>query len=217
MRRSTVARALALAIWVPAAAPVPAIAADRLDRAAAALARSPLFVHPDVLWLVGRQERTAIAADLRRSRVPILVAVLPVIPEDESFGDARRILFGLHRRLGRRAVLAVVDERGSIDVETFGVPRDIRLSSADASLYRSSDEPLALRERLAAVVAAADRAPPGPAAMPKPAFAAGPSDDERGSPLVAVVVLGVALGAMAHGAVRGAVALADIRRRRRAR
>jgi hypothetical protein len=190
-----------LAAVAVAALAAPAQGADRLARAAAALKRSPLFVHPDVLWMLPAGDRARIERELRASPVPVRAAVLPVIPEDESYGDSRRVLFGLHRRLGRPGVLVVVDEAGTFDVESFDVAR--RIDVPFDLITVDADRPPVIGARLRRLVDIVGRAPAGPAAVPKPRFvprSAGDGHDEF--TVWEVILLGTLLGGFAYAALR---------------
>lgn len=112
---------------------------DRLDRLADQLRRSPLAVDPELDWLVDAWTRRGVERTLRRAEVPTVVAVVPQQREDESGGDAERILLGLQRRLRRDAFYVVVDPDGVIDGSpkgidhALGVPPELRDPPTDRS------------------------------------------------------------------------------------
>jgi hypothetical protein len=194
-----------LATLAAALSAPPSYAAARLGRAAAALGRGPLFVHPDLLWLLPAAQRAEIVQTLRASAVPVRVAVLPVIPEDESHGDERRVLFGIQERLDRPGVLVVVDERGMFEIESFDVARHIVIPFELVLPERES--PPAIGQRLARLVDVVERAPPGPATRPRPRFEPRSGSDD-GTPTVwQVLLVGAFLGVAAHLAVRLVVSL----------
>jgi hypothetical protein len=120
--------------------PAPAHAADRVDRVAGALRQSPVFVDPDVSYLVTARQRAALTRQIQRAGVPVYLAVVPLDSEDESAGDADYFTYLLHRRLGKNGIYLVSDQRGGIDWTAYQVPRDATLDSgevdADASLPR---------------------------------------------------------------------------------
>jgi hypothetical protein len=115
LRRAVAAIVCAAALGLaPAAAP----AADRLDRAAAALKREPLYVHPDLLWLMPEGGRGRVARALRGASEPLYVAVLPLLDEDESGGIDQRALEGLRRRVGRPGRYLLMNQQAAIGVRT---------------------------------------------------------------------------------------------------
>ena len=196
-----------LATIAAASVAPPAHGADRLARAAAALERSPLFVHPDLLWLLPAGERARIERELRASPVPVRAAVLRVIPEDESYGDTRRVLFGIHRRLDRPGVLVVIDEGGSFDVESFDVAREISVPF-DLLTVDSQGSPV-IGARLRRLVDIVARAPRAPAAVPRQRFLTRSADNEFDEFAVwQVILLGTMLGGLAYAALRLVVAVA---------
>lgn len=99
--------------------------ADRIGRLADALRRSPLAVDPELDWMVDAAARRSLLRTLRGSDVPVLVAVLPLLTEDESGGDEDRVLRELQRRIGRDALYVVVDASGRIEESLKGVSRDL--------------------------------------------------------------------------------------------
>jgi hypothetical protein len=107
---------LACATAVLALAPA-APAADRLDRAADALKREPLYVHPDLLWLVPEGARARVTSALRGAP-ELRLAVMPMLEEDESGGRAQRALDGIRRRVDRPGRYLLMNEQGSIEMRT---------------------------------------------------------------------------------------------------
>lgn len=190
-----------LSVLVTATLATPAQGAGRLARAAAALERSALFVHPDLLWLLPAQERAQVERVLRGSSAPVRVAVLPVIPEDESFGDGERVLFGIQEHLDRRGLLVVVDEKGWFELASFGVPREIAVPFELAHV--DFQAPPLIRERLARLVELVERSPRGPPTTPQPHFlpiSEVDGDDNLG--IWQVLLAGAIFGAGAHVLVR---------------
>jgi hypothetical protein len=144
--------AAALGLTPAAAAP----AADRLDRAAAALKREPLYVHPDLLWLMPEGARGQVARALRESSEPLYIAVLPLLDEDESGGIDQRALDGLRRRVGRPGRYLLMDDQGSIRVRTadgkpIELPTELR--------FPDEHEPLQPVPRLLEAIRLAPSAP----------------------------------------------------------
>ncbi|HEU5030114.1 MAG TPA: hypothetical protein VFV01_34750 [Spirillospora sp.] len=125
--------AAALAVWAaPAsAAPDPRYSGHRLDRVAAALAKDPLYVDPDVDVALGAADRarvdTAIRAAAKRVAVPILVVVAPNPTESESQGKDDAFLSALHGVTHRDGLYLMVDDDGYMLGQGWNVPRDIDL------------------------------------------------------------------------------------------
>ncbi|MDX8152116.1 hypothetical protein SK069_10965 [Patulibacter brassicae] len=136
--RVAVGLLLALVAALPAAGPAgaatprvpddPALRsapADRLDRLATALRSSPVAVDPELDWLVDGSMRRRLLDAVSGSSVPILVVVLPLETEDESGGDAERVLRGLQQRLREDAMYVVIDDRGTFESSPLGIARTI--------------------------------------------------------------------------------------------
>lgn len=220
-----VARLLVVAVALLVAPLATTVAAaedggNRLDRLAAELRRSPLAVDPELDWAFDPAARRRMLAGLRDAPAPVVVAVLPLITQDESGGDPERAALGLQRRLGRDAIYVVVDQRGAIEVSNRGVrlaleiPFDLRYPPLDrrSPEARATDPGPAgtatVPSRLAAVVAAVRRAQPGP---PGPGITSvsrlsslpGTSsyDEDDGTPVVGLAVLGGLLGLAGGGIV----------------
>ncbi|MFA4930099.1 MAG: hypothetical protein WC558_16405 [Patulibacter sp.] len=100
----------------------------RLEVAAAALRRNPLYVEDELSWMLDADQTRALTRELRDARVPVLVAVLPALSEDESGGDTRRVLRTLQQLIGRDAVYVTVDERGRFDLASMGIPLNLSIS-----------------------------------------------------------------------------------------
>jgi hypothetical protein len=143
---------------VALAAPVAAPAADRLDRVAEGLERKPLYVHPDLLWLVPERARGQVTRALRGASEPLHLAVMPLLEEDESGGDGQRVLDGLRHRLGRPGRYLLMDQLGSIDIRAAdGQPLQVPVE------LRFPDEgkpPRPVRRLLAAIRLAPSASPP---------------------------------------------------------
>ncbi|MEU9024928.1 hypothetical protein [Actinomadura sp. NPDC048394] len=166
--------AAALALWAaPAsAAPDPRYSGHRLDRVAAALAKDPLYVDPDVDVALGAAERarvdTAIRAAAKRVAVPILVVVAPNPTESESQGKDDAFLSALHGVTHRDGLYLMVDDDGYMLGQGWNVPRDIDLdvvAQDDLPDYEPPDihRPFSgLADRLVKRVDAWAAAPAGP-------------------------------------------------------
>ncbi|MBO2462469.1 hypothetical protein [Actinomadura violacea] len=190
--------AAALALWpaAAAAAPDPRYSGHRLDRVAAALAKDPLFVDPDVDVALGAADRarveTAIRAAAERVTVPIMVIVTPNPTDSESQGKDDAFLAALHGVTHRDGLYLVVDADGYMLGQGWNVPRDIDLdviAQDDLPDYEPPDihRPFSgLADRLIKRVgtwAAAPAAPPtsSPALLSPPV----PFGQEDTGPLVA--------------------------------
>lgn len=113
-----------LALLVLAA---PAHAEDRLDRAAAGLKSSPLYVHPELQFLLPEADRALILTHLREAYMPfdVKVVALPSIESDESGGEADRMLWALNDRLPKaKRLLINVDQRGNFELLKIDLDRD---------------------------------------------------------------------------------------------
>lgn len=119
----------------------PAHAADRVDRITAALRQSPVFVDPDVSYLLDGRERAALSTQIAKAGVPIYLVAVPLMSQDESAGDGEYLGYLLHRRLGRKGIYLVADQRGGLDWMSYQVPRDDTLDY-DLTI---SDKPLPQR------------------------------------------------------------------------
>jgi hypothetical protein len=104
-----------------AASPVPM---TRVDRVAAGLRQSPVFVDPEVSYLLTGPDRAKLAKQIAAAEIPIYLAVVPLDSDDESGGDADYFTYLLHRRLGRDGVYLVSDQRGGLDETSYRVPRE---------------------------------------------------------------------------------------------
>lgn len=106
----------------------PASAADRLDRAADALGSSPLYVHPELTYLLGERDRELIVSHLREANVPydVKVVALPSVEADESGGDLERALWAIDDKLFESPRLLVgVGQRGNLSILQARLKRDI--------------------------------------------------------------------------------------------
>jgi hypothetical protein len=113
MRRSAfaaVAAAVTIAGIVLGPAAAPTWAGDRIDRAAAGLRTSPLYLAPGADRLIPREQADRISSRLRRAPAPIFIAVLPVAAARETLRDPGRLPAALYlandQRPGTYAVLA---------------------------------------------------------------------------------------------------------------
>lgn len=109
-------------------APAPAGSSERLDTVADALSRSPLYLDDELTWMLDADQVRSLRRGLRDARVPVLVAVLPSLTEDESGGDTRRVLRTLQQQVGEDGVYITVDDSGRFDLASVGVPLDLGIS-----------------------------------------------------------------------------------------
>ncbi|GAA4621759.1 hypothetical protein GCM10023196_011310 [Actinoallomurus vinaceus] len=173
MRRAGVSRSLAvgllaLSLLASVASAGATSAADRLDRIAAALRRSPVFVDPDVSYLLDARDRAALGKQIGAAGIPMYLVGVPLLSEDESGGEADYFLYLLHQRLGRPGVYLVADQRGDLDWTSYQVPRkaslDFDTAHGDTSLPRCLHDVI---DAFARAPSAAPSTPQTPAA-PEP-------------------------------------------------
>lgn len=145
----------------------------RLDRVVRRLRRGPLSIDPELAWMFDDAGEARLRRLLEDSAIPVLVAVLPSVDEDESGGDTRRVLQHLQRGVGRDAVYVTVDQRGRFDLSSVGIPRSLEISYGllfpprDERPYEEQEENprppgwASVSDRLATVVRTARDAGPG--------------------------------------------------------
>ncbi|WP_019633729.1 hypothetical protein [Actinomadura atramentaria] len=113
----------------------PAYGYRRLDRVAAALARDPVYVDPDLSpWFTAADaDRVRDAARSAAAAIgtPVYVVVAPNQAESESGGDARAFLALLRDRARRDGLYVTADSSAVIDALGFEVPRDLSMTDAD--------------------------------------------------------------------------------------
>jgi hypothetical protein len=106
----------------------PAAAEDRLDRAAKGLGASPLYVHPELQFLIPERDQQLIVQHLREANVPfdVKIAALPSLESDESGGELDRALWAIDDRLFKGARLLIgVDQRGNFTLLQLRMERDV--------------------------------------------------------------------------------------------
>ncbi|MDA0182838.1 hypothetical protein OJ997_21175 [Solirubrobacter phytolaccae] len=106
----------------------PARAEDRLDRAATGLKAAPLYVHPELDFLIPERDRTLILTALRDAYLPfdVKVVVMPSVEADESGGEADRMLWALNDRLPKvKRLLIGVDQRGNFELLKVNLSRNV--------------------------------------------------------------------------------------------
>ena len=195
--------------------------ADRLDDAGRALREPGVWVDADLSWLVGPEQARRLDRAIDRAHVPVRVAVLPRVENDESRGDQRAIVRAIIRRVDRDGLYALVDQDGDVAYAARRLPLDI----TEFSFPKGSGlRPAALSTSLAALVpAVCDAAPADPPVSFEPfADPKGVSLSSGGradhDPLLGValacLLFGAAGGFIVYVVVRTAVAGADRWRQR---
>ena len=216
-RAAAVAVVLAVVLLTAVAAAAPAHA-DRLDEAARALRKPGVWVDADLLWLVSPRAARRLSREIDRAPVPVRVAVMPKVEEDESRGDQRAILRGIVRRVRAGGLYVLADQDGDVVYAAHDLRRDIRESSFPTGIGLGS---VSLSQSLAAIV------PAMRAAQPAAPVSFEPFSDPQGirtsgggnhDSLLLVGLLsalfGAVLGVGLHFCLRGIVALtAGVRRR----
>jgi hypothetical protein len=97
----------------------PARAENRLDRAAEGLQSSPLYVHPELEFLLPEDARALIVRHLREANIPydVKVVAMPSLEADESGGFSDRMLWAVNDRLYKTSrLLIAVDQRGNFQL-----------------------------------------------------------------------------------------------------
>src|SRR5690349_12998687 len=106
--RSLIVRVVLVALCALVLVPV-ARAGPIIDRAAAALQQSPVYVDPSAEKTISTAEAQRLRTEIETNgHGPIYVAILPAAAVDEAGGSATGVVSELHRRLGAAGVYAVV-------------------------------------------------------------------------------------------------------------
>lgn len=152
-------RALLVMVLAALVLAAPASAEDRLDRAAEGLRSSPLYVHPELDFLLPDADRTLVLSHLRDAYLPfdVKVVVIPSVEADESGGEADRMLWAINDRLpkGKRLLIGV-DQRGNFELLKIDLSRDIDVPFE--LQYGREDGPKTIVPRLRGVFQLASRA-----------------------------------------------------------
>jgi hypothetical protein len=158
---------------------------DGVGAAAQALLNSPLYVHPDMAWLLTTVDETKIERALRASPVRVFLAVVPLNPDDDDALSASYFLDQLFRRMHRPGVYLAVGPSGNIYDAEYLVPRDITLGSVEEESVFDSPGAIASNTpgRILAVLhlIAASPADPQQAISPTPLYTPGEFDNSGGS------------------------------------
>ncbi|WP_328397809.1 hypothetical protein OHS70_15505 [Streptomyces sp. NBC_00390] len=153
MRRTAgLVLAAAALLGVGASAPY-----DPVERAAAALRERPVYVDPDLGYLLTPEDRTKVEDGLRKLDAPVFLAVLPGVPQGYINAPRNRLLA---ERTGRDGAYILVTDRGCFGVNTQTLPKKDPLEIPQQCEATSA----AIRDLTLDYARAADRladAPPG--------------------------------------------------------
>ena len=208
-------RVALLTLLAALALAAPAAAEDRLDRAAEGLNASPLYVHPELQFLIPERDQALIISHLRAANVPfdVKVVAIPSLQSDESGGQMDRMLWAIDDRLFEGARLLIgVDQRGHFELLRLRLDRDIDVPFEIEYGPSGDDAPKTIVPRLRAVfqiaAAARDRGysyqrerptdPLDPLPENQPAYDDDDESDDDDAPAW-VVLLGAGLGGLAAG------------------
>jgi hypothetical protein len=199
---------------------------DRLTRIASELRSTPFVVDPELDWMIDRPAHRAVERTLRGARIPIFVAVLPSVDEDESGGDLERVVQRLQRDVARDGLYVAVDQDARMDLASVGVPLDLGIPFSvlfpprDERPYEEQERDPApppgstIPGRLQQIVAAVAEAGPGTPngviddvdeLSPLPGEA---RDERHREDAIAGVVMGVLLGLLLGGVALGVAGIA---------
>ncbi|MFD0690561.1 hypothetical protein [Actinomadura fibrosa] len=193
---------------------------------AAALARDPLFVDPDLAAALGAADRARIGAAIRatakRVGAPVHVIVIPNPSASESEGRDDAFLAALHDRTRRDGIYLMSDSSGWLEVRAYEVPREIDPYSPDENRkgdgfpadqeHRFADLADRIVRRLNAYAAAPTAAPSSPRLYSTPApfgqeNRLKPAEPEVKGPFLTGLLLAGPAGAVAlYWTGRGALA-----------
>jgi len=175
--------------------------ANRLDDAGRSLSKPGMWVHDDLDWLVEPAQARRLTRRIRAARIPLRIAVLPMLEVDESRGDPRAIARSISARVDRDGLLVLVDEDGRMQFAA----RELPLKLSEYSVNSGLDIDTPLDERIDAIVARVDSAPGGPPQTFEPysdpegvSRSSGGSNDD---PLAGVAFGSAVIGAMLGGAL----------------
>lgn len=202
----------------------PASAENRLDRAADALGSSPLYVHPELTYLLDERDRGLIVSHLREANVPydVKVVALPSVEADESGGDLERALWAIDDKLFEAPRLLVgVGQRGNFAILQARLKRDIDVPFEIEYGPSGDDSPKTIVPRLRAVFQLAATAeardyvyqrdrptdPLDPLPEDRPPNADDDDDDDSGAPRW-VVLVGAGVGGALTGALGWLISIA---------
>lgn len=188
--------------------------ANRLDDAGSALSKPGVWVDPDLDWLVEPARARRLTRRIRAARLPVRIAVLPMLEVDESRGDPRAIARSISARVDRDGLLVLVDEDG----RTEFAARKLALKLSAYSIDATADPDAPIDAHLGAIVAAVHSAPAAPPQTFEPyshpegvSLSGGDSNED---PLALVALgsawVGAMLGVALYFIIRALVGLARL-------
>jgi hypothetical protein len=136
---------------------------DPVERAAGALKERPVYVDPDLGYLLRAEDRTELEDGLKKLRTPVYVAVLPGVPQG-IVNEAR--MRALAKKTGRNGAYILVADDGCFGVNTQTLPKKKPLEIPQQCVRDSAR----IRELALDYATAADRLEDGP-----PGRATGPT------------------------------------------
>ncbi len=151
MRATGLALAAGALLMLGAAPPY-----DPLDQAAGTLKERPVYVDPDLGYLLTAKDRATLEAGLEKLRTPVYVALLPGVPPG-YINDAR--IRSLAQRTGRNGAYILVMEDGCFGVNTQTLPKKKPLRIAQQCERNSAS----IRDLALTYARATDRLPDAPA------------------------------------------------------
>ncbi|MGW1836788.1 hypothetical protein [Streptomyces sp. NPDC002067] len=205
------------------ALPTAADMGSRIERVTAGLRHDPLYTDPESEPVLSAAERARLHARLTSLDVPVLIAAVPSVTDDESGGDGDVFARSLHQRLRRDALFVLADPLSDrLSVINYGAPVDAYALESRHSTFPDEDDHRTLGDRLDALLRDVARAPkeaagsrpydPGPAA--DPAAERGLSSVFAGD-FAPGLMIGASLAALLLGLVAAVRASAGAVRRRR--
>lgn len=148
----------------------PPHATERWDRVAAALREDPLFVDTDLADVFPGPVRAALRAEMRQAedalQAPVYFIALPNPRESEAKGSGELVLDGVHARLGEDGLYLMVDHRGRLAGDAYGVPRDFGYELVDWEIGDAEDWDAPMADLVGRVSTVLDKAVAAPYGEP---------------------------------------------------
>jgi len=144
--------------------------AGRLDDAARALREPGVWVHRDLSWLLSPAQARRLERAIDRAGIPLRVALLPQVENDESRGDPRAIARAIVGRVSSDGLYVLVDQDGRTRSAARNLPLELGDFSIDSSILGDRDSLSASLAQLVRIVEGAPRGEPRsfePYASPK--------------------------------------------------
>lgn len=105
------------------AIPTPADMRSRIERVTAGLRHDPLYTDPESEPVLSSAERTRLHKRLAALDIPVLIAAVPRLTEDESGGNREIFVQSLHQRLHHDALFILADPLAeTLSVVNYGAP-----------------------------------------------------------------------------------------------